>query len=87
MGPTGPLHPLPVPDGHRDSVVMDFISPLPEDNRFNCLPTMTDCLRADIQIILTREVFTVPPLSPTDSAQTLLGLFLAECPAKLASSV
>ncbi|KAJ3805097.1 hypothetical protein F5876DRAFT_52415 [Lentinula aff. lateritia] len=27
----GPLHPLPVPEGHCDSVAMDFIGPLPLD--------------------------------------------------------
>jgi hypothetical protein len=29
--PTGPLHPLPVPDDHFDTVTLDFIGPLPEE--------------------------------------------------------
>src|SRR5437016_3598857 len=32
--PTGPLHPLPIPDARGDSVAMDFIGPLPEENGF-----------------------------------------------------
>jgi hypothetical protein len=48
--PTGPLHPLPVPDKRFDSVAIDFIGPLPEDDGFNCIVTMTDRLGADIQI-------------------------------------
>ena len=38
----GPLHPLPVPDGRFKSVALDFIGPLPEDDGFNCILTMTD---------------------------------------------
>jgi len=49
--PTGPLHPLPIPDGRGDSVAMDFIGPLPEENGFDCILTMTDRLNSDIQII------------------------------------
>ena len=33
----GPLHLLPIPDQCGDSVAIDFISPLPEDNSFNCI--------------------------------------------------
>ena len=40
--PAGPLHPLPIPDQCGDSVTMDFIGPLPEDNGYNCILTMTD---------------------------------------------
>jgi len=53
--PTGPLHPLPVPDQRGDSVALDFIGPLPEDNGKNCILTMTDRLGgADIRLIPTR---------------------------------
>jgi hypothetical protein len=52
--PAGPLHPLPIPDQRGDSVAMDFIGPLPEDNGYNCILTMTDRLNADIQIVPTR---------------------------------
>jgi hypothetical protein len=51
--PTGPLHPLPIPDDRGDSVAMDFIGPLPLDDGFNCILSMTDCLGSDIRIIPT----------------------------------
>jgi len=49
--PTGPLHPLPVPDTIFDSVAIDFIGPLPPDEGFNSLITMTDRLGANIRIL------------------------------------
>jgi hypothetical protein len=49
----GPLHPLPVLDGHGTSVAIDFVSPLKPDQDFNCILTMTDRLGADIHIIPT----------------------------------
>ncbi|GBE84986.1 hypothetical protein SCP_0701700 [Sparassis crispa] len=52
--PPGPLHPLPVPHNRCDSIVIDFIGPLPEDDGFNCLATVTDCLNSDIRLIPTR---------------------------------
>ena len=64
--PAGPLHPLPVPDGRGDSVAIDFIGPLPEDEGFDCIVTMTDRLGADIRVVPTR----------TDiSAEDFAGLF------------
>ena len=51
--PTGPLHPLPVPDERGDSVAIDFIGPLPEDEGFNCIVTMTDRSGADIEVLPT----------------------------------
>lgn len=42
--PTGPLHPLPIPDDWGDSVAMDFIGPLPLDNGFDCILSMMDRL-------------------------------------------
>jgi hypothetical protein len=52
--PTGPLHPLPVPDDRGESVAIDFIGPLPEDEGFDCIVTMTDRSGADIQVVPTR---------------------------------
>jgi hypothetical protein len=52
--PFGLLHPLPVPDQRGDSVAMDFIGPLPEDEGFNCIVTFTDRLNSDVRIIPTR---------------------------------
>ena len=51
--PTGPLHPLPVPDSRCDSIAIDFIGPLPKDNGFDCILTITDRLGSDIRIIPT----------------------------------
>jgi len=52
--PAGPLHPLPVPDGRGDSVAIDFIGPLPEDEGFDCIVTMTNRMGSDIRVIPTR---------------------------------
>ena len=49
--PTGPLHPLPVPDKRGDSVAIDFIGPLPEENGFDCLITMMNRLNSDVQLV------------------------------------
>ena len=48
--PAGPLHPLPVPDKRFDSVAIDFVGPLPKDDGFDCIVTMTDRLGANIQL-------------------------------------
>jgi len=40
--PVGPLHPLKVPDGRCESIAMDFIGPLPEDDGFDCILMITD---------------------------------------------
>ena len=61
--PRGPLHPLPVPDERGSSVAMDFVGPLPEDEGFNCILTMTDCLGLDIQIVPTRTDVTAEALA------------------------
>ena len=52
--PTGPLHPLPVPEERGDSVAIDFIGPLPEDEGYDCIVTMTDRAGADVRIVPTR---------------------------------
>jgi len=46
--PASPLHPLPIPDMHGDSIAMDFIRPLPPDNGFDSILSITDCLHSDI---------------------------------------
>ena len=40
-------------DWRGDSVAMDFISPLPLDNNFDCILSITDPLKSDIHIIPT----------------------------------
>ena len=49
--PTGSLHPLPVPDERCLSVSLDFIGPLPIDNGFDCILTITDRLGSELRII------------------------------------
>jgi hypothetical protein len=54
----GPLHPLPVPNTRFDSVAIDFIGPLPPDEGFDTIITMTDRLGADICIIPSHSNIT-----------------------------
>lgn len=56
--PRGPLHPLPVPDDRCQSVAIDFIGPLPEDDGFNCIVTMTCRLGSDFRAIPTKKDIT-----------------------------
>ena len=70
--PTGPLHPLPIPDGRGDSIVIDFIGPLPEDDGFNAIVTMTDCLSANFQAIPTCLI--IIPLDYTPDSPLLITL-------------
>ena len=62
----GHLHPLPVPDEHGQSIMVDFIRPLKEDLGFNCILSTTDCLGADIRMI---------PIHTDISAKNLAILF------------
>jgi hypothetical protein len=52
--PTGPLHPLPVPDHRGDSVAIDFIGPLPQELGFDGIMTITDRLGADVRLVPCR---------------------------------
>jgi hypothetical protein len=61
--PVGPLHPLPVPDRRCDSIALDFIGPLPRDDSFDCILTITDRLRSDIRIIPTTCSLTTQGLA------------------------
>lgn len=49
--PAGPLHPLPIHDKRFKSIMINFISLLTPNNRYDGIVTMTDQLGADIQII------------------------------------
>lgn len=49
--PRGPLHSLPVPDSRLSCVALDFVGPLPEDEGYDYLLTITDRLGADIRLI------------------------------------
>ena len=59
----GPLHPLPVPNGRCDSVSLDFVGPLPEDEGFDCVLTMTDRLNSEVRIIPTKTTLTAEELA------------------------
>ena len=61
--PSGPLHPLPIPDERCDSVSMDFIGPLPPDEGFDYILTITDRLNSDIHIIPTKSTITSEELA------------------------
>jgi len=61
--PLGPLHPLPVPDQQGDSVAIDFIGPLPEDEGKNCIVTFTDRLGSNIRVIPTHTDITAEDLA------------------------
>ena len=61
--PTGPLHPLPVPDDRCQSISMDFIGPLPLDQGHNCILTITDRLGSDVRIIPTSTTLTAKGLA------------------------
>ena len=59
----GPLHPLPIPDDQGNSVTLDFIGPLPLDEGFDCILTMTDRLGSDIRIVPTKTNITTEDLA------------------------
>ncbi|RXW17191.1 hypothetical protein EST38_g8660 [Candolleomyces aberdarensis] len=58
--PSGPLHPLPVPDSRFSLVAIDFVGPLPVDKGFDYVVTMTDRLGADIKLVPCKSTMTAP---------------------------
>ncbi|RXW14161.1 hypothetical protein EST38_g11695 [Candolleomyces aberdarensis] len=58
--PSGPLHPLPVPDARFTSVAIDFVGPLPLDKGCDYLVTMTDRLGADIKLVPCKSTISAP---------------------------
>jgi hypothetical protein len=61
--PAGLLHPLQIPEEHGDNVVMDFIGPLPLDEGYDCILSMTNRLGSDICIIPTHLDITAEDLA------------------------
>ena len=61
--PRGPLHPLPVPDERCDSIAMDFVGPLPTDDGFDYLLTITDRLGSDLRFVPTTKNVTAEQLA------------------------
>jgi hypothetical protein len=45
-------------DAHFSSITIDFVGPLPEDEGYNYLATITNCLGADIKLIPCRTDLT-----------------------------
>ncbi|KAG9217547.1 hypothetical protein CCMSSC00406_0008474 [Pleurotus cornucopiae] len=56
--PASLLHSLPVPDDCLQDIALDFMGPLPPDEGFNYLLTITDRLGADIRLIPCRKDVT-----------------------------
>ena len=61
--PIIPLHPLPIPNARCDSVMIDFIGPLPKDNGFHTIIMFADRLGSNIQIIPTVSTLTAEQLA------------------------
>ena len=64
--PISPLHPLPVPDACGDSIAIDFIGPLPQDEGYDMIVTFTDHLGADVRVL---------PCTTTTTAEELAHIF------------
>lgn len=61
---SGPLHPIQSPDDRLASIGIDFVGPLPEDDGYNCIATVSCRLGADYRFIpcttsITAEEFAV----------------------------
>ncbi|KAF7759859.1 hypothetical protein Agabi119p4_11554 [Agaricus bisporus var. burnettii] len=56
----GPLHLLPIPDARFSAIAIDFVGPMPEEENYNYLATITDRLGADIKLIPCRTDMTAP---------------------------
>ena len=63
--PAGLLHPLPVSDCRGSSIAIDFIGPLPIDEGYDSLLTITDRLGVDIRIVPTNTNITAEDLALT----------------------
>jgi hypothetical protein len=59
----GLLHPLPIPKTHGDSVALDFVGPLPVDEGFDCILSITNRLHSDVRIIPTHTTITAEGLA------------------------
>ena len=61
--PTGPLHPLPVPDARFEAVALDFVGPLPEEGGKDTILTMTDLLGAEIRLAPVHSTATAAEIA------------------------
>ena len=78
----GPLHPLPIPDERFDSVAINFVGPLPRDEGFDTIVSMTDRLGADIQVAACKS-----DMSAEDFAYVFFDKWYCEngCPLEIIS--
>jgi hypothetical protein len=75
--PTGPLHPLTIPDVRFDTVALDFVGPLPLEDGCNIILTMTDALDADIRMAAIHSVTIMLTCRGLDHTQTIMAIILA----------
>jgi hypothetical protein len=61
--PTGPLHPLPVPDARFEAVALDFVGPLPEEGGKDTILTMTDLLGAEVRLAPVHSAATAAEIA------------------------
>jgi hypothetical protein len=61
--PTGPLRPLPVPNNRFDTITLDFIGPLPEEDGKDTILTITDPLGTNIHITSTHSSYTTAQIA------------------------
>jgi hypothetical protein len=61
--PTGPLHPLPVPDARFEAVALDFVGPLPEEGGKDTILTMTDLLGAEVRLAPVHSTATAAEIA------------------------
>ena len=62
QAPAGFLHPLPIPSNRFLEIALDFISPLPKSNGYNCIFIMTDHLTDYVLIESTVTIATAPEI-------------------------
>jgi hypothetical protein len=60
---SGPLYPLLVPDQCGDSVIIDFMGPLPPDDDCDTIITSTDRLGSDIRLVPSQSDLTAEELA------------------------
>ena len=56
----GPLHTMPIPDAWGDDVAIDFVGPLPLEEGYNALVTMTALAYPDSQVYLLFPPIPLP---------------------------
>ena len=63
QAPAGFLHPLPVPSNRFLEIALDFVSPLPESNGYDCILIMMDRFTDYVLIKPTVTIATAPEIA------------------------